>query len=391
MTHQSINPSTQRPNDQRLHLPFIDGIRALAALFVVVCHAYYEPTNGFYTERWVTRIGLSYGHMAVVVFIVVSGFCLMLPIAQRGDQISSISAFYRRRIQRILPPYYAALALSVLFILTVAHAKTGTVWDNTLPLTVPRILANLFLIHNLPLEKMGIPGGNINYPLWSIASEFQIYLIMPLIVLTIRKYGEKFALLWTTAFGVGLVLIFGLAVYPATPWFVALFTMGAVAARQFVGRTDTPSRTLWLVCYGMGVLGIAAALLAGNKLYYANWLGFDLWFGATTALLLFLLSTEAASTARRSLLMRLLSWRPLVAIGVFSYSLYLIHAPAHHLHYLILNKLLHPRPIVMFGLLVLCIPLVIGWAYLFFLLFERPFLVKKNKNAPLSNLGEGQG
>lgn len=361
----------------RLHLPFIDGIRALAALFVVLCHAYYEPTNGYYAERWVSRLGLSYAHLSVVVFIVVSGFCLMLPAAQKGDRILSIPEFYRRRIRRIVPPYYAALILSAVFILLAAHEKTGTVWDSNLPLTFPRFVANLLMLQNLPLAKWGIEGGSINFPLWSIAAEVQIYLVMPLVVLSIRQRGEAFTLAWTALFGLGLFWILGSAVLPSTPWFLALFVMGGMAARRFVHQKLPPARSLWLVFWGMALFGVGVAFVAGSARYYNNWPYFDLWFGATTALLLHLAASD--STARTHVLTRVLSARPLTAIGLFSYSLYLIHMPLLHAHFLLLTRWLHPRPLVMFGLLVLSIPLIVGWAYLFFLVFERPFLSSRAK------------
>ena len=79
------------------HLAFIDGLRAIAALFVMVCHAYFEPANGYYASRLMNHLGLTYGHIAVDVFIVVSGFCLMLPIARRGDQMPPLKQFFTRR------------------------------------------------------------------------------------------------------------------------------------------------------------------------------------------------------------------------------------------------------------------------------------------------------
>jgi peptidoglycan/LPS O-acetylase OafA/YrhL len=374
----TASPTTEiTAKTPRLHLPFIDGIRALAALFVVLCHAYYEPTNGYYTERWISRLGFSYAHLAVVVFIVVSGFCLMLPTAQKGDRIPSIKEFYLRRIRRIVPPYYAALILSAVFILLVAHQQTGTVWDSNLPLTFPRFVANLVMIHNLPLAKWGIEGGSINFPLWSIAAEFQIYLVMPLVVLSVRQCGEAFTLTWTILFGLGLFWVLGAAVLPSTPWFLALFAMGGIAARRFVRQEGSAHRALWIVFGLMVLLGVAVTFAAGSARYYNNWPYFDLYFGAATALLLYLAASDASS--RANFLTRLLSFRPLVTVGIFSYSLYLIHMPLLHAHFLLLRHFLNPRPIVMFGLLVLSIPLIVGWAYLFFLAFERPFLSSRAK------------
>ena len=81
----------------KAHLAFIDGLRAVAALFVMVCHAYFEPANGYYASRLMNHLGLTYGHIAVDVSIVVSGFCLMLPIARRGDQMPPLKQFFTRR------------------------------------------------------------------------------------------------------------------------------------------------------------------------------------------------------------------------------------------------------------------------------------------------------
>lgn len=371
--------SAERP--ARLRLEFIDGIRALAALFVVLGHAYFEPSGGNYATRWLMRIGLSYGHIAVVVFIVVSGFCLMLPATRRGDDLGDLKEFFRRRIRRIFPPYYAALFLSAAFILLVAHEKTATIWDVTLPLTWERFVVNLLLLHNLPIP---VPGGNINYPLWSIAAEFQIYLVMPLIVLSFRRWGEKVTLLWTVGFGIALCVLFSNSQYPlspnrdvydATPWFLGLFTMGCVAARRAM---QTPALLTFKNVASVFALwgGLLILLLLSGKAIFDRYLPYyDLLFGGATAYLLYLLIADA--TAMRLRLTRFLSWRPLVAVGLFSYSLYLVHAPLLHAAYLVYKPLFHPRPEIMFVLLLLTVPLIVGIAYLFHLAFEKPFL-----NAP---------
>ncbi|MCS6777539.1 MAG: acyltransferase [Chloroherpetonaceae bacterium] len=365
----------------RIHLEFIDGVRALAALFVVLGHAYYEPTAGYYTTRWLTRIGLTYGHLAVVVFIVVSGFCLMLPAAQRSDNLGDLRQFFQRRVRRIFPAYYAALTLSALFILLVAHEKTGTIWDYTLPLTWQRFLVNALMLHNLSLP---VPGGNINYPLWSIAIEFQIYLVMPLLVLSFRHRGNGFTLFWAIGFGLALCWLFpepGERLVPsrgimrATPWFLGLFAMGACAARQAVRREGSvPARQI----LGPGLLwGVALLVLfGGGKARFDRYQPYyDLLFGAATAWLLYVLFTDEGE--RRLRLSRWLSWRPLTTIGLFSYSLYLIHAPLLHAAYLIYRPLFRVRPEGMFVLLLLTVPLIVGAAYLFYLCFERPFLRKR--------------
>ncbi|WP_410959855.1 acyltransferase family protein, partial [Salmonella sp. SAL4356] len=69
------------------------------------------------------------GHLAVSIFIVISGFCLALPVVAAGDRMRDGSLnFFKRRARRILPPYYGALAFSLLLIATVLGKKTGSLW-----------------------------------------------------------------------------------------------------------------------------------------------------------------------------------------------------------------------------------------------------------------------
>ncbi len=351
---------------EKPHLEFIDGIRALAALFVMVCHAYFEPANGYYAGRFMNHLGLTYGHVAVDVFIVVSGFCLMLPVTRRGGHLGSPTQFFARRARRILPPYYASLALSALFILAVAHVPTGTVWDNCLPLTWAQFLAHVFLIHDLPLN---LKGGSINYPLWSIAVECQVYLFMPLVVLSLRRMGAAGTLAWTIAFGVILHLASAGRLDTATPWYLGLFALGAVAAHQGV---QTPRRWWRPVSYILWVLVAAVIVGKGKQFFDSHFCFIDTLVGLATALLMGATLGDAAG--RGNGLTRALSWRPLVRVGLFSYSLYLVHAPLLHAVNLLLRHTLHPSAPVTFLLLLGASPLIVGVAYLFHLLFEKPFM-----------------
>src|SRR5689334_14181642 len=102
------------------HLDYLDGLRALAALFVLFCHALQSPWPYIYSRYPPPALHLFtgwlyHGHFAVDVFIVLSGFCLMLPVV-RGDGTlrGGAKRFFRRRARRILPTYYGALAFSLI-------------------------------------------------------------------------------------------------------------------------------------------------------------------------------------------------------------------------------------------------------------------------------------
>ncbi|MBC8102879.1 MAG: acyltransferase [Cytophagales bacterium] len=113
-TADSSPKAAQKP--PKIHLDFLDGLRGLAAFYVVIHHLLGNgATNG--APVWVGRfVALTaFGHTMVAIFIVLSGFSLMLPIALSSDRRlqGGFGEYVRRRSFRILPPYYAAVLLSL--------------------------------------------------------------------------------------------------------------------------------------------------------------------------------------------------------------------------------------------------------------------------------------
>ena len=105
-------PRSPMPPPRRL--AGLDGVRGLAALFVVVNHVFLRAFPGYPVDKapfWAAWF--IYGRFAVVVFIVLSGFSLALSPARHGWRLDGVSRFARRRAWRILPPYWAALAFSL--------------------------------------------------------------------------------------------------------------------------------------------------------------------------------------------------------------------------------------------------------------------------------------
>ena len=111
----------------RQRLAGLDGIRGLAALFVVVNHVFLRAFPGYPVDHapfWAAPF--IYGRFAVVVFIVLSGFSLALSPARHGWRLDGIRRFARRRAWRILPAYWAALAFSLAVAwMVVAAARAG--------------------------------------------------------------------------------------------------------------------------------------------------------------------------------------------------------------------------------------------------------------------------
>src|SRR5207248_3761018 len=156
----------------------LDGIRGLAALYVVINHVFLRAFPGYPVDHAPFWAGwFIYGRFAVVVFIVLSGFSLALSPARRGWRLDGVSGFARRRARRILPAYWAALAFSLAVAwLVVPQPGQG------LP-GAKSVLVNGLLVQNI----VGAPSPNRAF--WSMAVEAQLYILFPLLLLMVRRWG----------------------------------------------------------------------------------------------------------------------------------------------------------------------------------------------------------
>ena len=163
---------------RRLH--GLDGIRGVAALFVVLHHCWLLSFPGYPSNTGPWWLGwLIYGHFAVVVFIVLSGFSLAIAPARSRWQLRSVRDFARRRAWRILPPYWAALAFSL------AVAWWVVAQPDTHEPTAKSVVVYGFLVQDV----FGSPSPNGAF--WSIAIEAQLYLLFPLLLLRRTTVGRR--------------------------------------------------------------------------------------------------------------------------------------------------------------------------------------------------------
>jgi peptidoglycan/LPS O-acetylase OafA/YrhL len=351
-------------------LAFVDGLRGLAILMVLLRHFY----MGIYTPslpRWADFMGL--GYLGVHLFLVLSGFCVAWAFVGPRPREMNLREFAFRRASRILPAYYAALILFTLLALPMSPAQL-----------VRQLLTHLTMTHNLaPDTTLALNGA-----FWSLALECQLYITFPLLLEGYRRIGPALTLAGVFCVEISYRILvarhFGTQGLEAEtfPWAVfgrvSEFALGVYAA-ILVGRSaGVPFRRRWqqafpaltCLCFAVGV-GAKHRLGMTAPLTDVAWsLGF-FW------LLL------AGSVAERSL-GRALSWQPLVALGVISYSVYLVHG-------LIIGSLCHwMRPhlsasqMLFFGV-VPVLAAAIALSYGFYRLFEKPsldYFARKRKAAP---------
>ncbi|MEI9941343.1 MAG: acyltransferase [Pseudomonadota bacterium] len=359
----------------RMHLDHVDGLRALAALVVYVNHAYAQVTTGdavALSSPWsLARFSMVAGHLSVTVFIVISGFCLTLPmIANGGELRGGVLGFLKRRARRILPPYYAALALCLLLIWTLIGKPTGSLWDYPALVTPAAILSHLLLIQDL------FHTSRINYVFWSIAVEWQIYFIVPFLAFAWRRYGAAAVVLGSLLIGYALRFGFeGTRLTRAHPQFLGMFALGMLAA--YLARSAEPrfvrlrDAVPWSLLAALAFVGIVALTLHwGVSVSEARFHWLDLPVGLLT-----MATLVAASDQRGTMLRRFFSWPPLVTIGAFSYSLYLIHAPLLQVQWqYVLVPLGLSRDAMFLCLMTIGLGLMLVASYGFYRLFEAPFM-----------------
>ena len=396
MTVASNNPKSEIVSEPRprVNLRFLDGFRGLAALYVMLFHLYNSeglPHVLAFSLSW-----LRFGHYAVSVFIVLSGYCLMLPIArsETGQMQRGTWDFFRRRAKRILPPYYAALVFSLILLRfypqiqkTLNVRSTDGRWAENF--TPGCILAHEFLIHNWFKEWY----GSIDGPMWSVATEWQIYFLFPLLLLPIwRRFGNVSVILFGLALGVAplLILPHDYNFCWARPQYLGLFAMGMVGAA--IGFSDKLRDNYWRDNLPWGLFAATGFLTFFSIAFYTlaikhqgmsayglpvsqPWI-IDVIVGFSTISTIVFCAHYVQKTpaSTKPAILRIFECPWAVGLGAFSYSIYLIHLPILNLMGIVLPSFVISPMLQKALLLFIGVPIIIGLSYLFHLAFERRFM-----------------
>ncbi|MGB7964369.1 MAG: acyltransferase [Propionicimonas sp.] len=296
----------------------IDGLRAVAALWVVLFHM--RAATGAVLWPGVDLVVRS-GSTGVSLFLVLSGLCLYLPYAGgRSDRFRG-SEFFRKRVRRLLPTYYVSLAI-VLAAYIVSNGRLGFPSLSSSEVAAQSI-THVTMTHQLfPETFYGLNGGY-----WSLGLEWELYLTLPLLIILAVRFG-----LGRTVAGVfAVTAVYRLGLFAAVQaglldphgmWATVVlpnqflgrwseFALGMVAAELFRTRRV---RVGWPLALTAVTCALVALSFPDNPL---NHMLYGILFFTLVSLVL----------AGDNPVAKVFSWRPLVAIGVMSYSLYLVHQP----------------------------------------------------------------
>jgi peptidoglycan/LPS O-acetylase OafA/YrhL len=326
--------------------PDIDGLRAFAVMSVLVFHV--EPSL------------LPGGFLGVDIFFVISGYLISLILfREQAEGSFGFAGFYGRRIRRLFPALIVVLAASLLF-------GFFALFANEYEHLGEHAAAAIGFILNFQLLGEAGYFDAVSYAkpllhLWSLSVEEQFYLLWPILLLASRRFHCNPG--WVIAACAALSLFYGLHLggispdklyYHSLPRFWELLSGVAVAwMHQKKGTNWLPS-TLHPahVRHVLSLAGLAlmiSALLAFNKsLQHPGWA--TLW-PIMGAVVLIACGPGAAAN-------RMLSWRPMVWIGLISYPLYLWHWPI--LSYVRIAESGNPAPWLLW--LGAVFAMVLAWA-----------------------------
>jgi peptidoglycan/LPS O-acetylase OafA/YrhL len=315
-------------------IPSLDGLRALSILLVIIGHVRTTvPHFPFSVRRWATAIPGN-ASLGVSIFFVISGFLithLLLREQQKTGRIS-LPGFYVRRFFRIMPAYYTFLiCLIVLPRLPHVHYFHWLKLDNY------SLGAAALFITNYSPHSFGEWVGHT----WSLSVEEQFYLFWPLLLSLVgRKQGGRIAVALIVAaplvriaswFWVPHESIFwhripillhtrvdSLMFGCATAIFYASESFQAMIRRAFALRVHWAAFAfMFLVSPYLEVWSEPSIKVAAPPAPYLTLAGYSLEGVCIVLLLVWAVQNIEHPVGR------LLNWKPVVHVGLISYSLYL--------------------------------------------------------------------
>jgi peptidoglycan/LPS O-acetylase OafA/YrhL len=336
----------------------LDGVRGMAFMIVLLLHVslmtmalnlWQQSTNPFLSAF------LMPGFSGVTHFFVLSGFLLFLPYTQAfllQKSWPSAKIFYMRRVLRIFPAYFFSLFILVVFSKPTLLQPHN--WKTLLPfLTFTMSYGNSYIV---------------NGPYWTLATEFQYYLVLPLITLAIyglTRLVRPERRFWIVVGSLGVMILWGLGtrrwgesfvvhphalmnkvlfvIYGDNGKFFEDFAVGMLLATCYTAVQNSPRREQhvrrlqrlapWLLTLGVLLYAFASMRNYAQAWHY-SWSFAPNVFQAYpwTTEFTFALSYGCAVCAvlfnrPGGLLRRFCEWTPLRWIGLISYSLYIWHEP----------------------------------------------------------------
>tara|TARA_B100001123_G_C15344974_1_gene1036571 strand:+ start:7043 stop:9076 length:2034 start_codon:yes stop_codon:yes gene_type:complete len=294
------------------HRKELDGLRALAVVPVVMFHAGFDWFKG--------------GFVGVDVFFVISGYLITsLIISEKLKGSFSLGNFYERRARRILPALFMVVLLSIPFGWYWMLPEEWSGFSKSL-VSVPLFVSNIQFF----LEAGYFDVASEYKPLlhtWSLAVEEQFYLLFPILIILVWKIKRMYLLGVIVSVGVGSIVLsqYALLIHPDAAFYL-LPTRGwelMLGAAISIIHTSPKVSIRTIPCYRWGA-AIGLALIIYSVVSFDRTMPVP---GVYTLIPTLGVALIILFEDGRSWTGKILASRPLVCIGLISYSWYLWHYP----------------------------------------------------------------
>ena len=324
----------------------IDGLRAVAVIAVILFHIHAKLLPG--------------GFLGVDIFFVISGYLITTIIHKEliGQRFSLLN-FYQRRAKRILPAF-------LFMLITCTAVGAWLLMPDDFLNYLRSLRSSLFFGANLFFAKSGgyFDIDSAEKPLlhiWSLSLEEQFYFVFPLLMWLVHKYLPKYTVHAVIAM-IAASLLSGLAPYKADAYYLPQvrayeLLIGSLAA-VVPDRYKTPGKSLnpiaWLATIVMLVcLCLPEGFLPGK--------------GYIERLAVCSAAAWLIAAGNGSRFNQLLAWKPMVAIGLISYPLYLWHWPV-----LALLRYVYMDSVLPLNVILVSMPGVVVASWVSYRLIENP-------------------
>jgi peptidoglycan/LPS O-acetylase OafA/YrhL len=306
--------------------PALDGLRAIAVAGVLLYHV------GETTYSGSSNPPMKGGFLGVSSFLTLSGFLIttILLGELRSTQTVDVAAFWSRRVKRLAPGALLVVALSIVLTRTsLAGWGSGMLASDGIAGAWNVVNWHVMTIPTNDYRALGALG-----PYWSLGVEEQFYLAMAVLFVVLRRWpsmisrnlGVVAGTVWVGSLATALALhadhpreMFGTDVRAAelaAGMLLAIWFQGRALPLRISPQTDRLVRIAGWIGLGVTVALFFVAQL--DQPWVRN--------GGFAALSIVHVAVILGALSRGSMA-RVLAWRPLVALGKISYSLYLVHWP----------------------------------------------------------------
>ena len=287
----------------------ITVIRALCVIAIIIFHI---------EKNW-----LPLGYLGVDLFFVLSGFLITsIILNQHKKSIFSYYDFYKRRFLRLMPAFYASILLTILAAFLINYH------DVELTELIESSVSSLFFLSNFYFWKntgyfVASASLTENIHHWSLSVEEQFYFIWPITLLTIlRFFSVKHWIFILMVMILCFISMYLTKIYPGAAFYLLptrawQFLVGALVTIHYSFLSDKLKNTN----KSFFLLGIILTITIGNFVPE-----FDFKIQLCTLVLSIFLAFFLTA-GRHGLLLKILEKRPILWLGLASYSIYLVHQP----------------------------------------------------------------